>query len=251
MAESAIQSVDRLFQIMELLSHHPRGLGLMEICGQTQLPKGTVSRMLSALAAHGYAVQDPESRKYRLTMRMFEVGSRVADSEDLPEGARPCLRELAAQTGETVHLVRRVGDQVVYLYKEEGGSSTVRMASYVGLHNPMYCTGVGKSILAFLPEREIAAIWDRTEIQAFTPHTIICWEDLTAEMERIRARGYALDLEEHELGVCCVSAPILDLNGQPVAAISVSAPTLRMDRARLEELAPMVLQTAEKIAAMR
>ena len=248
---SSIQSADRLFQIMELLSRHPRGMGLMEICSQTQLPKGTVSRMLSALGTNGYAVQDPESRKYRLTMRMFEIGSRVAGCTDLLAAARPCLRELAARTGETVHLVRRVQDEVVYLYKEEGGASAVRMASYVGLRNPMHCTGVGKSILAFLPDPEIAAIWARTEVTAFTPHTIVTWDALEAEVTRIRAQGYALDLQEHELGVCCVSAPVLDLNGEPVAAISISAPTLRMDRERLESLAPMVLEAARTIAQTR
>jgi len=245
---SAVQSIDRLFQIMELLSEHPKGMALMDIAAQTALPKATVSRMLSALAAHGYAVQDSENRRYRLTMRLFEIGSRVTGVSDILSAARPHLDALAARTGETVHLVTRIRDEVVYLYKNEGDSSVVRTASYVGLHNPMYCTGVGKSILAFLPESEQRDIWARVEIAAYTKNTIVTLDRLLEETRTIHQQGYALDMEEHELGVCCVAAPILDLNRMPIGAISISAPTLRMDPVRMEQLVPLVLETAAQIA---
>lgn len=245
---SSIQSVDRVFQIMELLSEYPRGLALTDICAHTSLPKATVSRMLSALSDNGYAIQEPESRKYRLTMRLFEVGSRVADSANILSSARPFLESLARKTGETVHLVSRLKDEVVYLYKEEGTGFTVRMGSYVGLHNPMYCTGVGKSILAFLPEEEMEAIWNRSTITSFTPNTITTLEKMKQETEKIRRQGYALDLEEHELGVYCIAAPILDLQTRPIAAISLSAPAIRLGSDRLKELVPMVLDAASQIS---
>ena len=245
---SAVQSLDRAFQIIELLSEHPRGLALAEVCAATALAKGTASRLLSALITHGYVVQDIESRKYRLTMRLFEIGSRAANHGNLLSTARPYLEKLTNETGETVHLVSRVKDEVVYLYKEETGNSLVRMASCVGLHNPMYCTGVGKSILAFLPDSEIAEIWSRTEIIAYTKHTIVSLETLMQEIEQIRACGYATDMEEHELGVCCVAAPILDFNQKPIAAISLSAPSVRMTAKDIQTFAPKVLETAQQIA---
>ena len=245
---SGLQSADRLFQIMELLSVHGRGLPLSEICKQTGLPKGTASRMLSALIAHGYAAQDVENRKYRLTMRMFQIGSRVADSTGILRAAQPYLDDLAQRSKETVHLVTRMDHEVLYLYKEDGGAGYVRMASYVGLHNPMYCTGVGKSILAYLPEEELRSIWNSSEIVAYTDKTIIRLEDMLRETAQIRRQRYALDMEEHEEGVRCIAAPILDANGNPVAAISLSAPTLRLEDARIKELVPMVLETVEKIA---
>ncbi len=245
---SGLQSADRLFQIMELLSIHGRGLPLSEICKETGLPKGTASRMLSALIAHGYATQDVENRKYRLTMRMFQVGSRVADSTGVLRVAQPYLDMLAQQSQETIHLVTRMNNEVLYLYKEDGGAGYVRMASYVGLHNPMYCTGVGKSILAYLSEEELRSIWNSSEIIAYTDKTIVRLEDMRREVERIRERGYALDMEEHEEGVRCIAAPILDVNKKPIAAISLSAPAMRLDDARIAELVPMVLETVEKIA---
>ena len=149
---SGVQSIDRIFLIMELLSMHPKGISLTEICSATSLPKGTVSRMLSALISHGYAVQEIDTKRYRLTMRLFEIGSRVAGSTNILSVARPHLERLSNLSAEAVHLVSRVKDDVIYLYKEEASNSIVRMSSFVGLRNPMYCTGVGKSILAFLPD---------------------------------------------------------------------------------------------------
>lgn len=247
-AASSVQSADRLFRILELLSLHPKGIALGEICTHCALPKATVSRMLSSLMTNGYAVQDPQSRKYRLTMRMFEIGSRVADSSNLLSSARPYLEALAQETGETVHLVTRIRDEVVYLYKEEGGSSVVRMASSVGLRNPMYCTGVGKSILAHLPEEEVRAIWRRTEILAYTPNTVTKLPALLEQLQEIRRRGYALDLEEHEPGIRCIAAPILNLNGAPIAAISLCAAAPRMNEERIAALTPLLLETAQKIS---
>lgn len=244
---SSVQSLDRAFQIIELLSEHPRGLALMEVCAATSLAKGTASRMLSSLIAHNYVTQDTDTRKYRLTTRLFQIGSRAVDSANILSSARTHLEALTIQTGETVHLVSRIRDEVVYLYKEETSNSMVRTASHVGLHNPMYCTGVGKSILAFLPDQEIREIWARTEIVGYTPNTITSLEDMFAEIRKIRTNGYALDMEEHELGVCCIAAPILDLNRNPIAAISVSAPKVRMDSAKIEATVPLVLEAAKQI----
>jgi DNA-binding IclR family transcriptional regulator len=181
-------------------------------------------------------------------MRMFQVGSRVADSNGILRCARPYLDDLVQRTGETVHLVTRLDNEVVYLYKEDGGAGYVRMASYVGLHNPMYCTGVGKCILAYLPEEALRSVWNSSNIIAHTPHTITKLSDMLAQAAQIRSRGYALDMEEHELGVRCIAAPILDANGNPLAAISLSAPALRLEDARLQQLIPTVLDTAQKIA---
>lgn len=246
--ESAVQSADRLFGILELLSLKIRGMSLAEICQEMGLPKASASRMLSALMTHGYVVRDADTRKYRLTMRMFQVGSRVADSTGVLRAARPYLDGLAQQTGETVHLVTRQQNEVLYLYKEDGGAGAVRMASFVGLRNPMYCTGVGKSILAFLPDEEMAAVWNSTAVKAFTDRTITELDKMRLEAAVIREQGFALDLEEHEEGVRCIAAPILDANGRPVAAISLSAPANRLDEARIEQLAPLVLKAAKEIA---
>lgn len=245
---TGVQSIDRIILIIELLSMHPKGISLTEICAATSLPKGTASRMLAALISHGYAMQEIDTKRYRLTMRMFEIGSRVAGNTNLLSVARPYLEYLSSVSGEAVHLVSRVNDEVVYLYKEEASNSIVRMSSFVGLRNPMYCTGVGKSILAFLPDDEMRAIWSRTKPIRFTPSTITTLEDMEAEIQRIRQRGYAIDDEEHEAGVRCIAAPILTFTGNPVAAISLSAPAIRLDDAEVQKYAPMVMDAANSIS---
>ena len=245
---SSVQSIDRVFLIIELLSEHPRGISLTEICSATSLPKGTVSRFLASLITHGYAMQEPDTKRYRLTMRMFEIGSRVAGSTNILSVARPYLEYLSNVSGEAVHLVSRVKDEVVYLYKEEASNSIVRMSSFVGLRNPMYCTGVGKSILAFLPDDEMLAIWSRTKPIRFTASTITTLEAMRQEIQKIRQQGYAIDDEEHELGVRCIAAPILDFSGAPVAAISLSAPVTRLNDAGIQKYAPMVMEAASNIS---
>lgn len=244
---SAVQSVDRIFMIIELLSNYPKGISLSEVCTETGLAKGTASRLLSSLIAHGYAFQDAATRKYSLTMRMFEIGSKVVGGTNILSIARPYLEHLSSISKEAVHLVSRVNDEVVYLYKEEATSSIVRMSSCVGLHNPLYCTGVGKSILAFLPDEEIRTIWERCNPVQFTPNTITSFDVLEKEIAEIRRQGYAIDNEEHEIGVCCIAAPILDFNSLPIAAISLSAPVEHLNPITIRQYAPMLLEIAKNI----
>ena len=229
---SPVQSIDRLFDIVEALSNAPRGMALSDLSAAVGLHTSTTHRLLAALVARGYVQKDIESGKYRLTMRLFEVGSRAVGGMNIVSLARPYLEHLAATTHEAIHLVVRDGDEVVYLYKENMGDSTVRMASFVGLRNPMYCTAVGKSILSCLPEAEVTAIWQRTVITRFTPHTIVDYADLIAELVKARQNGWAADREEHELGVSCIAAPLLDFHGAPLGAISVSLPTARLSAER-------------------
>ena len=245
---SPIQSLDRVFSIIELLSLSPKGISLTELCIKSQLPKPTVSRMLSSLISNGYAMQNIENKHYFLTMKLFEVGCRVVGSANILSIARPYLEHLSAVTQDTVHLVSRDQDEVVYLYKEEVTTSIVRTSSFVGLRNPMYCTGIGKSILAFLPEEEIKAIWQRTTPVKFTPNTIMTYDRLVRELEDVRNNGYAIDDEEHESGVRCIAAPIRDFHGVPIAAISLSAHVESLTYEKVQEYAPLLLETAKNIS---
>lgn len=241
------QSLDRVFRIIETLSDHPRGLGLTELARLVSLPKATTSRMLNSLIRNGYCVQEPDTKKYRLTIRLFEIGSRVAGGVNILSVARPYLEALSQSTGEAVHLVCRTDDEIIYLYKEEPQISIVRMSSFVGLRSPMYCTGVGKSILAHLGDAELAEYFARITPVPFTEHTITTYPALLSEMHAIRERGYAIDNEEHELGVRCIAVPILDFSARPIAAISISASAKRMDEATIRAYAPMIRETAQSI----
>ena len=150
MAEkSGVQSVERIFQLIEHLAAHPTGVSLQRLAEETGLAKSTVHRLLASLVGLGYVVQDEENGHYRLTLKMFELSSGIVDSMDIMGVAKAHLERLSQRTGEAVHLVIRDGRDIVYIYKTESGP--MRMSSRVGLRSPLYCTGVGKAILATLP----------------------------------------------------------------------------------------------------
>lgn len=245
-----VQSIDRVFDIIETLSTATRGMALSGIAAEVGLHVSTTHRLLNSLVSRGYVQKDSGSGKYILTAKLFEVGSRAIGTMDLLSTSRPYLEHLASLSNETIHLVARYGDEVVYLYKEEGGTSTIRMASLVGLRNPMYCTAVGKSILANLSEQEVREIWSRTAVTSLTPNTIIHLDHLLEELELVRTRGYALDREENEAGVLCIGAPLLDFCNRPIGALSISAPATRVDDEKLNYLAAEIVAHANAITRL-
>ena len=246
----SVQSVDRALDILEILSAASFGMNLSDLAAASGLHVSTTHRLVNVLVSRGYAVKDTSSGKYRLTLRTFEIGSRASGMWDLLAEAKPYLDQLAAVSQEAVHLVERDGNCVVYLYKAEPYRQMVRMASHTGLQNPMYCTGVGKSILALLPREEVDALWESETIQKFSENTITDLEQLYRDLELTRQRGYAIDDEEHETGVRCMAAAIRNWAGAPVAAVSISAPAARMDEKMMRGMLPNLQNAANAISAM-
>lgn len=249
-AAGSVQSVERVLDILEALASSPQGMHLTELSELVGLHISTTHRLVHMLANRGYAVKEQKTGKYRLTLRTFEIGSRVSSVWDLMLTARPYLDELAALSQEAVHLVERDGDGVVYLYKAEPFRQLVRMGSRYGLRNPMYCTGVGKSILALMPREEVDRIWNRETITAFSPNTITDLEQMHRELEEIRQRGYAIDNEEHEVGIRCMAMAIRNWLGEPIAAVSISAPASRMDDEMVNRMLPKLKSVVQNISAM-
>lgn len=248
-SSASVQSVDRALDLMELLSAHPLGLPLTEIARMAKLHPSTAHRLLSTLISHGYVCKLEVVGNYRLTMRMFEFGSQMANQQGILPVARPIVEQLGAVTGALVHLVLREGSGVVYIYKSDSALNLANMGSRLGLRNPMYCTSVGKSILAQLSREEVKLIWDDSEVIQYTPTTITRLDDLYAELEVTRICGYAIDNEEHEVGIGCVAAAIRNYEGNPVAAVSASSLIHRIQENR-EELAAMVMDVAAKISRL-
>lgn len=246
----SVQSIDRVLDILEALSSVPQGMSLSDLAEATHLHVSTAHRLVMALADRGYARKDSNSGKYRLTLRLFEISRRVSTVLDLLPVSERYLEELANFSREAVHLVERNGSEVVYLYKFEPFQHLVNMGTYVGRYNPMYCTGVGKSILAYLPAKEVEAIWNASDIQAFTPATITRLEDMFQELERIRQRGFAYDNEEHEYGIRCIAAPVFNWESVPIGAVSISAPATRLTDAAVERLFPRLLSVANEISQL-
>ena len=146
------------------------------------------------------------------------------------------LERLGRETDETVHLVMRDERDVVYIHKIDGGNSAIRMFSRIGMRLPLYCTGVGKAILATWPRSEARAVWEASDVYAWTENTITDEEAFFREIDKVRQLGYALDNEENEVGVRCIAAAIPDYRGRAFYAISLSAPTARMADERIMQL---------------
>ncbi len=245
-ARSGTQSIQRIFSVIEVLAAHPDGVSLQQLCAKTGLAKSTAHRMLASLVELGYAVQDSFSSRYRLTLKLFELGSGVVNGMDILAVARPHLDRLSRHTGEAVHLVLRDGVDIVYIHKSEA-SGARRMSSQVGLRSPLFCTGVGKAILATLPFEEVEKIWKKSPVHRFTEHTIVDFSQLCEQLKAVRSKGYAIDDEENELGIRCVAVALPGPGGQAEAAFSISSLVPHMSEERIAEIARISLETRAAI----
>ncbi len=222
-------------------------VGVRELAEYLGINKSSTHRLLTTLERHGYVAQDPITGKYQLGMRVFEAGATVFNQMSLRVVARPHLERLAESSGEVVHLAVVNGDQCVYVDKVEGPLA-IPMASQLGWRKPLYCTGVGKALLAYQPDYRVAQFLREQQLRALTPSTITDPDRLRAELQEIRALGLAHDREEIEVGLRCVAAPVLGANGQVVAAVSVAGPAERYSEDRLPGLGEMVRAAAAAIA---
>ena len=238
--KNPVQSAERIFQVMETLADHGE-MGLMELSTALDLHKSTVHRLLMSLIYMGYAKQDEATQKYMLSYKVVNMAGKILERMDILQVAKPYMERLSDLSGEAVHLVQREGNHILYIYKIEAKVGTIRMVSHVGMVHPMYCSGVGKALLAELPDPEIEDIWNSSEITSLTPYTVTSLSDLMDRIRGVREAGYAMDDEENEEGVRCIAVSIPDYHKEPVYALSISAPVSRMTDARIAELSTDVL----------
>ena len=239
-AKNPVQSAERIFQVMETLADHGE-MGLMELSTALDLHKSTVHRLLMSLIYMGYAKQDEATQKYMLSYKVVNMAGKILERMDILQVAKPYMERLSDLSGEAVHLVQREGNHILYIYKIEAKVGTIRMVSHVGMVHPMYCSGVGKALLAELPDPEIEDIWNSSEITSLTPYTVTSLSDLMDRIRGVREAGFAMDDEENEEGVRCIAVSIPDYHKEPVYALSISAPVSRMTDARIAELSTDVL----------
>ena len=231
-----IQSLQRGFAILETVAQHPPGVTMAEVSRATGLHASTTHHLLRTLVALGYLVQAETTRQYRLGPRAFRVAAAGWGEAQLSEAAGPFLAELARTTGETSHLAVLERGEVVVLNKVDG-SSPVRLAERVGYPRPAHCTAIGKVLLASLPERDLGAFLEDTELRPMTPKTITSPSRLAAELRRVRAKGHALDDEEFTQGI-----------RQVVAAVGISGPIWRVSLERAAGLARTVSAAAGRLS---
>lgn len=246
----SVKAVAKTISILESLAHQDR-VGVTEIATTTGMSKATAFRFLSTLEQLGYVQQDVDQGTYSLTLKLFEVAGIVRGRRTKLDDVKPALHALAEATHETVHLATLESDHLVYLYKIESTLALkVSMMSEVGRSAPLYCTGVGKVMLACQPAKRRNDLVQSMNLHKFTPRTITDPVTLHVELARIAEAGYALDNEEHEIGVRCIAAPIRNSDGHVIAALSVSVPSVRLTDDKMEEYRTHVLTTANRVSAI-
>jgi len=249
------KAVVKTMKILECLSRE-RSFGITEIAklvsadfGSPRMNKSTVYRFLTSLEKLGFVRQDEETGKYSLTLRLFEIGMAALDRLELWREAEPVLKEIGRVTGETVHLGTLDESRLVYIGKIESAKTLrVSMMSRVGKTAPTYCTGLGKTLLAYLPPERVDDILRKERMVRLTARTITRKPDLERELASIREKGYAVDDEEHEIGVRCVAAPVRDNRGTVCAAVSVSVPVIRLTDKEIPRYRRIVTQAADEIS---
>ncbi|WHX40352.1 IclR family transcriptional regulator [Mesobacillus sp. AQ2] len=242
-----IQSVSRALHILEILKDYPKGLGVTELAQKLDVAKSTVHRLLMSLEEYDYVQKLGKDSVYRLGLKFIEMNEVVVENLNIVEVARPLIEGLSKSTGEIVHLVMLDNNEIIYIDKVENNSA-IRIYSQVGRRGPLHCTGVGKSILAFLSEQEVDRLLSGYTMKRFTENTLTTIEELKTELKSIRENQFSYDNEEHEKGIRCVAAPIFDHRQRPQFAISVTGPLTRMSDEQLEEIIPKMKETAAEIS---
>jgi DNA-binding IclR family transcriptional regulator len=242
-----LHSLDRAVAVLEMLGESDTALSLAEVCQRLRLHKSTAHRSLMVLERSALIERTPENR-YRLGLKLYELGNRAVEQVDLRTRVHPYFRRLAAQVGETVHLSVLQKTSILYLDKVEP-NRRVCVSSRTGTSNPVYCTSMGKAMLAFQPPEVIDQIVSKIRFVRYTHKTLTSREALLKALERVRRRGYAIDDQEIEIGVRCIGAPIFDEKRQAIAAVSVSGPASRITAPTMPEIAEHLLRCCRDISS--
>jgi DNA-binding IclR family transcriptional regulator len=246
-SEYKVKSVERALHLLEIMADEKREVELTELCKKTHINTTTLYRLLQTLQSRGFIAQNPYTGRYRLGLKLLELGHAVTDQIELRRIALPFLEELTEKTGETANLVILDEGEAIYIEKVES-SAPLRMLHRIGKQAPAHATGVGKVLLAALSSEKVTEIIKSKGLCKLTENTITSTENLQEELEKIRENGFAVDNEECEIGAKCIAAPIRDYTKQVVAAISISGPSARLSEPRLNELVKVVKETAYKVS---
>lgn len=240
-----VQTIDRALSILEILSNYDN-LSLMEISEKVHLHKATTHRLINSLLENGYIEKDTTTKKYRISLKLFQLGNRRVQNIDFLNVAKSMIRQLSQDINQTVHLVIEDDNEVLYIDKHDSQNDETRMHSRIGKKAPMYVTAVGKAILASKTNSAIVDYWNQVDIQPITTHTITNLEDFLVEIDTVRHQGYALDNEENEYGIVCIGASFASYKDLSAGAISISLPISEEDNKDM--YIQKIVETTRKIS---
>ena len=242
LANTVLKSLD----LLECLANSDKPLTAPEIAKKCKMSRPTAYRLLATLQSRGYVTN--KEHEYSLGTKILSLSRVILESLDLANEAYPYLRHLSQLSGETTYVSILDGTEILYINKVESTQS-IRLNCTLGARNPLYCTSMGKSILAYLPEDERDSLLGQIQLRPFTEKTIVDKHELLDVIAVVRQRGYAIDDQEIEDEVNCVGAPIFNHMGYPFAAMSIAGPAFRLSKDKLEELVPYLLEVTQTLSS--
>ncbi|CAL9616478.1 HTH-type transcriptional repressor AllR [Streptomyces sp. enrichment culture] len=241
-----VQSVDRAISVLEILAQRGEA-GVSEVAGEIQVHKSTAFRLLGALEARGLVEQAGERGKYRLGFGIVRLAGAVTGRIDITQQSRPVCERLAEDLGETVNIAVMQEHYAINLYQVRGPGA-ITAHNWVGQLTPLHATSSGKILLAHLPAKERAALLAEAGMKKITPRTLTSKTKLEKNLAEARERGYSITLEELEIGLHAMAAPVRNRDGEVIAALSASGPAYRLTEERMHELAPVLVKGAAEIS---
>ncbi len=241
---SSVQSVDRALSILEILARVGEA-GVTEVAVELGVHKSTAFRLVATLEAHSLVEQSVERGKYRLGVGVLRLAGATTARLDLVQEARPICRRLAGETGETVNIAVVSDSGALYL-DQVAGSSSLQSHNWVGQHIPLHATSNGKVLLSGLDEARLADVLH--DLPRYTPGTVTTRSVLVRQVDQVREQGYAVAVDELEVGLTAVAAPIRDAHGDVVASMSVSGPTFRLDEETIDDVVGRVVAGATEVS---
>lgn len=237
-SEGKSKSLQKALTVLNCFAEKP-SWGVTELSEHLGLYKSNVYTILNTFKAADYLEQDEQSGKYQLGVGLFALSRALNDSFSITRIALPYMQEISDITGERVYIAIPSQDEVVYLNSAYPASALDPMRNIIGKHAPMYCTGIGKALMAHISESKLEE-YIHKDLHAYTETTITTAEGMREELRNVRQNGYAVDNMEHEYGVKCVAVPIFNHYGVPEAAISITGPSLRFTEDRITEMAQLL-----------
>lgn len=248
MRDYTVKSLNKALRLLECFTEKEKEFGVTELSLRLDENKSTVFSILKTFESRGYIEQNPANGKYKLGIKLVTLGFMILEGMDLLEIVKPVLKELVNRFSETAYLAIWNENYPILVDKVEGTNS-LRMSDPIGRHYPLHCTAIGKLFLSSLSNEQIKKMIEIARLPKYTDNTIITYEDLMIEIERIREKGYAVNQSEEELGVLCIGTPIRNHEGKIIAAISISGAETRLNKERTkEEIISCLLKYSREIS---
>ena len=243
-----IKSIDKTLDLLEFLSADEQETGITEINKKLHMGLSTVHRILTTLKSRGYVIQNQQTKKYRLGIKLFTLGFAVQSTKRLIEITKPYLRQLSQSTNETVNLAILEGKEVIYLAKAESSEVLTTNIS-VGTILPAHCTALGKVLLAFISDQELDILYKADEpLPCLTSKSISSLEELKKNLKKVKEQGCAIDREEYKVGINCFAAPVMNNEGIAIMAISITAPASRFTLDEMEKIKGKLMTISKEIS---